>query len=447
VRGAGALIVGLLFGASSIACGGKATVPATAASSDASSSGQSALANSDAELSSGSVTNVDGSEDNSDAGPALQPCSPLLEQCDPPQVCIQLPGSNGGHCGAPCQSDGDCPAWLTCSAGVCSLCAKCGAGQSCEPVTGLRVPPAPCGANSECQAGLYCGGTGAIQGRCTFYLTCQSCGSSCPNCAANSDCNHGQVCLGGSCTSCTTDSQCGPSARCTMSSPKPSHAVGPCTCTAGSDCAAGEACSSTGQPGLGLGLGICAPACKSNNDCHNGYVCGTGSNGAVEQPEASLPQGACGPCTSNSQCGSGPGATCSAGSCSCSTATDCAPGQGCGGTPSLCGACVASSECSNEQACIAGACGPCSTFADCNTSPVGVAPTTGLACVNGACGPCSSNRQCGGGQACAQGTCGTCIVNSQCGSNGQCANGFCTCSTNQQCAAGQRCGSGVCVAM
>jgi hypothetical protein len=433
VRGAGALIAGLLFGASVTGCGGKATASATDAGSDTASSDQSSSA-----TSGGSANDGDGSEAAS--GPPVQPCS-SQEQCAAPQVCIQLPGSITGHCGPPCQSDGDCPLWLTCAAGVCSGCSTCPARQSCLPVTSLYVPPPTCTSNSDCAPGMYCDLIPPTGGSCTFYVACLPCvGSGCPRCVANSDCDNGQVCIGGSCANCTSDSQCGPNARCTMPD-------GPCTCTAGSDCAAGEACSSTGQPGLGLGVGICAPACKSNNDCYNGYVCGTGSVGLAEQPEASLPLGACGPCTANSQCGPGPGATCSAGSCSCSTATDCAPGQGCGGTPRVCSYCPAGIACANGQACIAGVCGPCSTFLDCNSSRLYGYPPPGLACVNGACGPCSSNRQCGGGQACAEGKCGLCSANAQCGPHGQCDNGFCTCTTNQQCAAGQRCGSGVCVAM
>ena len=294
------------------------------------------------------------------AQPAV--CSSTAD-CSPPDVCVMLPGGNSsgssssgggtGFCGNPCQSDCDCPAWLTCQQGLCAQCSTCPAGQQCTWATGPGGGPANCSTNSTCSLGSYCVGS------CEPIMICAPCYGPCPACTSNSQCNGGQVCIGQSCQACTSDDQCGPSAKC-----QATHSGMQCTCTQDADCGTGESCAS----------GICSPG-----------------------PEPS---------------------------------------------------CFTLNSCQNGQVCINGACGACSSFEDCNTSPYGgPRRLMGLACINGACSACSTNSQCGGGQACVGGTCGTCSTDGQCGGSGKCSNGYCVCTSDSQCQAGQRCGAGVCVEM
>jgi hypothetical protein len=310
-----------------------------------------------------------------DTGGPIQLCT-ASSDCTAPEVCIMLPGSNAqvsvdgggtapeGHCGAACETDCDCPAWLSCKSGLCSQCApsanepasECPLGQICS---WLVTPESrSCSSNDDCSLGNFCD-----FGNCTAYEGCTACtsGNNCPTCTTNSQCDVGQVCADGKCTTCSSDSQCGPSAKCSAT-----HTAVQCTCSGDAGCASDEMCSS----------GICTAA-----------------------------------------------------------------------TPSGCGGLGIFTSCPTGQACIAGACGACATFADCNNAPYGSQPQSpsGFACIDGVCKPCTSNSQCGGGEACVGGTCGTCATNEQCGPSGDCFYGFCICTTDGDCAEGQRCGAGVCV--
>jgi len=268
--------------------------------------------------------------------------------CSPPEECIVLPGTGSeGHCGPPCESDCDCPAWLSCQSGVCSACSSCPTGQTCYPV-GKPTPPS-CASNTDCELGLYC------EGSCQAYLFCTDCFNNCPTCTVNSQCLMGQVCAGGTCGTCSSDSQCGPSAKCTVT-----HQGAQCTCTTAADCEAGETCSD----------GLC------NDD-----VVGCAFSGC---PEGQA-------CVSN---------TCGA----CVTFTDCnqVPFQsGTIGTSGLacidgaCKACTANSQCGGGQACVDGTCGTCSANDQCGPKED---------CFFGFC-ICTSDAQCAPGQRCGAGVC------------------------------------------
>lgn len=335
-------------------------------------------------------------------------------------MCIVLPGSSAGRCGPACTSDSDCPTWLTCTAGLCVQQTKCPAGQALQPV--VQWNPDPCSSSKPCPLGEYCG-PGA---QCMYYEACGQCSGGCATCTSNNQCAAGQACTDGACGACTSADQCGPTAQCAAT-----HTTSQCTCSSSSDCATGEACVS----------GLCAPACTSTSGCSIDQVCVAG---------------VCDSCTSNAQCGppddsdAGPlgGGRCESPFCSCFTPANCLPGQGCRQPGRFCGPCQDSFDCATGQACVAGVCGACSTFADCSQEALGASRSpTGFACIGGVCSACTANSQCGGGMACVSGTCGTCITNAQCGPSGQCGDGFCTCTTATQCAAGQRCGAGVCVSM
>src|SRR5580704_11375561 len=126
-----------------------------------------------------------------DASPAMvdaslptgaTPCTDSAP-CTAPAVCNMLPGTTTGYCGAACQSNADCPAWLTCSGGTCSQCTTCPAGQSCSPVTTafpfLPGPPGlgggQCTSSSACSDGEYCSNGQSGGGSCQAYEACQDC--------------------------------------------------------------------------------------------------------------------------------------------------------------------------------------------------------------------------------------------------------------------------------
>jgi hypothetical protein len=287
-------------------------------------------------------------------GGAPQSCTPS-SQCTAPDVCILLPGlGSEGFCGAQCESDCDCPAWLTCQSGVCSSqCSSsaCPTGQACSVVA--TPPPSPCQSNSDCELGTYCDPFATI---CTPYEVCTDCFGNCPTCTVNSQCEPGQVCAGGTCTTCSSDSQCGPSAICTAI-----HQGVQCTCTSDSDCQSGETCSS-GLCGGGEIVGCALNGCPSSQACISNV---------------------CGPCGTFADCNQ----------VSFSGATQSPTGFAC--IDGVCSACTANSQCGGGQACIGGTCGTCSTNEQCGPSGD---------CMSGFC-VCSSDAQCASGQRCGAGVC------------------------------------------
>jgi hypothetical protein len=296
-----------------------------------------------------------------------QPTSCTISaQCVAPDVCNMLPGSIPGQCGPACESDCDCPAWLTCQDGLCSQCSipgasfdapewvGCPAGQWCSVVS----PPAGHGCTSSPECGLagYCQG-----GNCWPIHVCTECYGDCQSdasiveCASNGQCAAGQVCVGNTCQTCTSDSQCGPTAKCTAT-----HTGVQCTCSQAADCAPGATCAS----------GVCA----------SGGVTGCAVNGC--QDGQACVNGACGACSTFEDCNTatfgGPMAL---------------PGLACNN--GVCSACSSNSQCGGGQACVGGTCGTCATSAQCGPSGQ---------CSDGYC-ICSTDAQCQAGQRCGAGVC------------------------------------------
>jgi hypothetical protein len=284
--------------------------------------------------------------------------------CSPSDVCVVELGAPGlydggasaGTCGPPCQSDCDCPAWLTCQGGVCTDCSNssCGAGQTCAPLA-FGGPNGGCGSgNTACPLGQYCYAN--FPTGCNSILVCVECQGGCPACASNRQCSSGQVCVGGKCQQCTADSQCGPSAKC-----QASHTAIQCTCSADTDCASGDTCQS----------GICGPGNTG---------CGTGPRPSCPNGQACI-NGACGPCSSFEDCNntSSPGVG--------------LPGLAC--VNGACTACSSNSQCGGGQACVGGTCGACVTNAQCGQNGQ---------CRFGYC-TCTSDAQCSAGQRCGWGVC------------------------------------------
>ncbi|HEY1959871.1 MAG TPA: Dickkopf N-terminal cysteine-rich domain-containing protein [Polyangiaceae bacterium] len=287
---------------------------------------------------------------DADGGAACSATAP----CAAPEVCIMLPGTDAGSCGPACQSDCDCPAWLSCQNGVCGTCSdsSCGAGERCSLVT---LPHgAQCSSNNDCGLGGYC-----QDGYCDELRVCTQCTGGCQTCNSNAQCSPGEVCDNGACATCSSDSQCGPSAKCAAT-----HTSVQCTCSQTSDCASGETCQS----------GICAPlpvmGCNDPdpmNRCQTGQACINGS---------------CGACSSFEDCNTNPDGL--LGSL-----------QGLACINGACAACTANSQCGGGQACVGGTCGTCVVDAQCGASGK---------CSDGYC-VCSTDAQCDSGQRCGAGVC------------------------------------------
>ena len=289
-------------------------------------------------------------------------CSHTSE-CAAPAVCFIPPGTTGtnpaeagvpnaGFCVPPCQSDCDCPAWLSCKGGSCSQCKSCGPGETCTPVAGGGgVSNSGVISNASCGQGAYF----KKDNGCTPYEVCAPCLNACPTCTSNTQCAPGDVCVGGSCQGCTADSQCGPNAKCAAT-----HVGVQCTCSTEGDCVAGEQCAG----------GICAPS--SFGGC----------------------QGPVGRCANGEACVNG---TCRA----CTSFVDCngpmffgrVTGLAC--IEGVCTNCTANSQCGGGQTCVGGTCGTCITNDQCGPSGQ---------CTDGFC-TCTKDAQCAAGQRCGSGVC------------------------------------------
>ena len=284
-----------------------------------------------------------------DVQSADAPATCMGVTCTPPLACNVLPGSTTATCGPKCQADSDCPAWTTCQSGSCSAkCSTCPAGQTCQGVT--NPSGHQCTSNTSCGLGEYCQG-----GMCSPYEVCTECVGGCPSCASNNQCILGEVCVGNQCVTCTSSSQCGPTATCAST-----HTGMQCTCTVNGDCASPETCAA----------GICTvtnpPGCNPPEGCPTGQGCVNNT---------------CGACSTFGDCNQStfgpqplPGLVCIAG---------------------VCTACTASSQCGGGMACVGGTCGTCATNAQCGASGQ---------CTDGFC-TCTGDQQCGTGQRCGGGVC------------------------------------------
>ncbi len=254
---------------------------------------------------------------NSDC-PSTERCMPILG------FSSSSSGLSKGFCSIPCQSDCDCPVWLTCQSGTCAGCTTCPAGQECRQN------------GSECP-----------QGNAQVEQVCVPCYGGCPSCASNSQCQAGQVCISGTCQSCTSSSQCGPHATC-----QGTHTGTQCACSQDSDCTADEQCQS----------GTCTP--RAQTGCTQGFITCDAGQACINN--------VCGACSTYQDCNPpfpGPsrsmGLTCINGTCTqCTANSQCGGGQACvGGT---CGTCALDSQCGSQGQCNYGYC-VCTTDAQCQS--------------------------------------------------------------------------------
>lgn len=247
--------------------------------------------------------------------------------------------------------------------------------------------------------------------------------------------------------------------------------------------------SSEPQPGPGVEVDECSPACAAGKSCVDGACvatecasaedisdceielcaggsCDTCSDGEQSDGETGVDcGGACEPCALGGGCvvgtdcvnGSCIGGTCRAPTCDDGVPNQDESGRDCGGA--TCPRCGVGDGCSGDGDCGAGlfcagtACSPVSCQdGDLNGAEVGVD------CGGGACpgcpvsGPCETgadceSRSCGPAQTCVAPTCADGIVNqdetaADCG--GSCAA---NCDPGEGCRAGGDCGSGVCGAV
>jgi hypothetical protein len=164
-------------------------------------------------------------------------------QCAVGEVCV------GGRCTV-CSSDEQCGPRAKCAAthsGLQCTCASstdCASGESCS---GSLCAPGPRGCES-CVGGAVCQEDGSC-GPCATTAQCSgpdsfsgtgfACvGGLCTNCTANSQCGGGEACVDGTCGTCSTSVQCGTSGVCLF---------GFCVCVRDSQCAPGQRC----------GAGVC----------------------------------------------------------------------------------------------------------------------------------------------------------------------------------------------
>jgi Cys-rich repeat protein len=280
----------------------------------------------------------------------------------------------GTQSGTSCRSDSDCQSGQVCINGACEdaqdggpapdggVACICPAGEYCDPNGNCVQDPNQCSSNSDCQAGQVCMG-----GFCETA------------CASDSDCPTGDVCLNGVCAACAD-----PTTGCNADG-------GVAACRTNSDCPAGEYCdptTGTCQGGVdggcfdangnpcdgGVDGGI---ACDPVRGCPAGYVCD--SNGTCQPVDGGQPDAGCG--DPSNPCDGGPsdaGVTCVAGG-NCANGVDCGAGGTC-----VNGAC--------QCVCDANSC----PFGCCDSSGVCQPGTTQAACGirAQACVTCSANQSC-----------------------------------------------------
>ncbi|HQP34812.1 MAG TPA: MYXO-CTERM sorting domain-containing protein [Polyangiaceae bacterium] len=266
----------------------------------------------------------------------LPPCSPYV--CD----------GVGGSCPGTCTNDDVCAANAYCNGSACalkkSLGVACVSGSEClstfcadgvccdKPCSGACDV---CGSNGEC---VNAPGTGAPS--CAPYL-CTGAESGCPlGCSSDSRCVQGYYC-NGACTpkadlgqSCTAGSQCA-SGFCADSVCCNAACDGACdTCNLAGECVN---VTGSGSPPCGsyLCTGMtsdCPTACVTDNQCADGYFCGTGGKCLLQKN----PGQACNSATDCAQPGCRECVTghCADGFC-CDSACD-APCDECATTPGVC---------------------------------------------------------------------------------------------------------------
>ncbi len=383
-------------------------------------------------------------------------------------LCLDL-GADGGFCGAPCQTDGDCPITHRCQ----PMAGK-GGGQA------KQCAPAAIPGNDDAAAGCSCsqraveeglqtscsvdviGAGGAVVGTCHGVRACAAAGlSSCQAPPGTAETCNG---LDDDCDGKTDDLACDDLNPCTSDLCKPgaggsdkgcSHVQGAFPCDADLNaCTEGDACKDgTCTPGS-------AKVCDDSNPCTLD-TCDPAA-GCKQLPDENKPCSDENPCTvgdlcKGGQCAPGVPKACS-GDNACNLAACNAATGSCGLQPKPTGtACDDGSACTTGDACSGGACvgtaGPCDDGDPC---------TTGDACVQGVCQGSAIGAGCDDGNACTQDGCdpitkackhtpnaAACDDGNACTAGDVCSGGGCkpgpaACTLGQPCKSAGDCKDGAC---
>ncbi len=358
--------------------------------------------------------------------------------------CLLLGGISlaGASCGGgsradqtPCEIASDCGAGYVCSsAGVCaSRTASSNQGVSCR--TQLDCEPGQACLGGFCSSGSSGSTSCTNLDDCPGGQYCQFGTQRCVECLTNAQCPRGEVCLGNGTCGASSDGGGGGAVggSCTSSVDCNGQVCvrGQCLpCAVNSDCREGESCR--GNQCVVTDGG--SPFCQSQRDCDPyGNICNTVS-------------GRCEPCANSGQCGVG--RTCTNGVCRRSSS-----GGGGGGNSGA--ECESRTDCTGNFACWIGTCSPC--YSDVMCTDLGDIFGGPKICdvTTGQCGPaeCVNASECAPGQGCwGNGHCGECTTNSTCRPGEQCNDGVCEapastgCASNADCTNGQVCSAGSCSA-
>ena len=317
--------------------------------------------------------------------------------CKSSKDCIGICDTISGTC-VDCISDADCKAYQFCQLTNHTCAADLCQGPGCSGNTAFACLPngSGFGASINCDDGIAC----TVDG-CTLGTGCVHGNSSAP-CSDGNACTTADTCSGGLCVGLQID--CNDSNVCTADA---CNVATGCThtnvagaCDDGQDCTSSDACTA----------GKCAGAAVS---CDDGLQCTSDT------------------CIAGSGCAHAP-----------LTGTECTDGNGC----------TANDAC-NAGSCVGGAAPSCDDANGCTTDSC-VAPT-GCLHTNVAGGPCDDGSQCTLQDACVAGKCvGTALV---CDDQNPCTDNTCgatqgclfpqnslPCSDNNACTTADACGGGSC---
>lgn len=348
-----------------------------------------------------------------------------------------------------CVDDSSCDPGFFCDGGSCKCRTDdaCGAGKRCNDFGNCQERP-PCLGNDDCDDGMICNSSAASGGDC---IPASQCGSSVhcefndyckiatggttgectPGCRNSGDCQLGYICSAGICqvggcdecpatpspdaSYCDFGERCTSSGQCVATTSKANYCT---TCNGTTPCASKDlaciidnescaclegkcyptntACNTDADCGGACNVSYCAPTCKVDSDCPNGY--GSSCGGLIQ---------VCGVCDAGNPCTNGGdclyGAESSAGFCSCTSQADCALPTGiceaffgtclwgcstdadCALLGTTCneswGVCDISCSSDAQCICVNNTCAnsglPCSTAADCQSTFVTVETPTG----------------------------------------------------------------------
>jgi MYXO-CTERM domain-containing protein len=244
---------------------------------------------------------------NTTGDACLKSCT-TADDCGPDYYCTEAKDcARRKNAGLACTTRNECKSGLFCADGVCcdqacngqcQACNEKGSEGSCVAVLG-----APRGARTACKGdGSACNGTcdGINGGACTFPSASLACGDGCKDsklsvcdgagtclsptaCAGNLTCDGTKACR----TACTEDAHCNTGFRCLdgKCAPKPTA-----VCSEdGLSSVAAESADGTPRPCAPYRCGpsgACLDSCSSSSDCAPGNVCDTSTTPAHCNPVA-----------------------------------------------------------------------------------------------------------------------------------------------------------------